>query len=130
MAELLQPGTIKAAGDAVRVGTITIYDRMNEREFRSEMERKEAKREPERIDRTQQRPNRCKYERRTRTKPGKPLFYWNLCRLYPQRGTRQPGYFPFIGFGNAGEDIPPSFLLSFAQEVQKPIDNHPQNSYN
>ena len=36
IAALLQHGTIKAAADAVGVGMRTIYDRMNEREFRAE----------------------------------------------------------------------------------------------
>lgn len=36
IAALLQHGTIKAAADAAGVGTRTIYDRMNEREFRAE----------------------------------------------------------------------------------------------
>lgn len=36
IAALLQHGTIKAAADAAGVGIRTIYDRMNEREFRAE----------------------------------------------------------------------------------------------
>ncbi len=36
IAALLQHGTIKAAADAAGIGTRTIYDRMNDKEFRAE----------------------------------------------------------------------------------------------
>ena len=36
IAALLQHGTIKAAADAAGIGTRTIYDRMNDKQFRAE----------------------------------------------------------------------------------------------
>lgn len=82
------------------------------------MERDEAEREPERIERNQQRPNRCKYERRTRKHPGKPLIFAaqtppgggmgvNFRGKQKRIGVHDnPAIFPFMEFWKMGEETP------------------------